>query len=81
MMKDRFLISTVSSFFIVLVTFGTMIILFAKSAAAQEDTNLVKMCLFYDSISGHARSDPILNQECPSDHVHTVRRFTLAIWS
>ena len=29
------------------------------------------MCLFYDSPAGHARSDPILNQVCPSDHVHT----------
>jgi hypothetical protein len=29
------------------------------------------MCLFYDSPAGHARSDPILNQVCSSDHVHT----------
>ena len=34
--------------------------------------NLVKMCLFYGGPSGHARSDPILNQTCASDHVHTV---------
>ena len=33
---------------------------------------MVKMCLFYGSASGHARSDPIINQECASDHVHTV---------
>jgi len=32
---------------------------------------MVKMCLFYDTPSGHARSDPIINQECPSGHVHT----------
>jgi hypothetical protein len=29
------------------------------------------MCLFYENPSGHARSDPILNQGCPSNHVHT----------
>lgn len=33
--------------------------------------NMVKMCLFYGSPSGHARTDPILNNECASDHVHT----------
>lgn len=33
--------------------------------------NMVKMCLFYDRPSGHARSDPIINQECASSHVHT----------
>ena len=33
--------------------------------------NMVKMCLFYDYPSAHARSDPIINQECASDHVHT----------
>lgn len=33
--------------------------------------NMVKMCLFYDSPSGHARTDPILSQTCASDHVHT----------
>lgn len=32
---------------------------------------MVKMCLFYDRPSGHARSDPIINQECTSSHVHT----------
>lgn len=37
------------------------------------DAQMVKMCLFYESPSGHARSDPIINQECPSDHIHTVR--------
>ena len=35
--------------------------------------NMVKMCLFYPGPSGHARSDPILNQQCASDHVHSVR--------
>ena len=34
--------------------------------------NMVKMCLFYESPSGHARTDPILSQICASDHVHTV---------
>lgn len=33
---------------------------------------MVKMCLFYENPSGHARSDPIINQQCASDHVHTV---------
>ena len=27
--------------------------------------------LFYDSPSGHARSDPIIDQQCASGHVHT----------
>ena len=34
--------------------------------------DMVKMCLFYDSESGHARTDPIIDQTCASDHVHTV---------
>jgi len=34
-------------------------------------STMVKMCLFYESPAGHARSDPIINQICPSDHVHT----------
>jgi len=38
-------------------------------AARRQQT--VKMCLFYDRPSGHARSDPIINQVCPADHVHT----------
>ena len=33
---------------------------------------MVKMCLFYKNPSGHARSDPIINQQCASAHVHTV---------
>ena len=33
---------------------------------------MVKMCLFYPNPSGHARSDPIINQNCASGHVHTV---------
>jgi len=32
---------------------------------------MVKMCLFYDTPSGHARSDPIISQTCASGHVHT----------
>ena len=38
---------------------------------AEAQPNMVKMCLFYDDPSGHARSDPIINQGCASDHVHT----------
>merc|ERR1719356_2259307 len=36
-----------------------------------EDGAMVKICLFYASPSGHARTDPIINQQCPSDHMHT----------
>jgi len=36
---------------------------------------MVKMCLFYDDPSGHARSDPIIDQQCASGHVHTVSFF------
>ena len=50
---------------------ASLLILHA-SMAQEENPGLVKMCLFYPIESGHARSDPILNQECPSDHVHTV---------
>lgn len=40
--------------------------------ADEELPGLVKMCLFYPNESGHARTDPILNQNGPSDHVHMV---------
>jgi hypothetical protein len=39
--------------------------------AAQQEQQMVKMCLFYDRPSGHARSDPIINNQCTSSHVHT----------
>mmetsp|Transcript_19687 Transcript_19687/g.22659 ORF Transcript_19687/g.22659 Transcript_19687/m.22659 type:complete len:501 (+) Transcript_19687:1-1503(+) len=39
--------------------------------AQEELPGMVKMCLFYPNESGHARSDPILKQDGPSDHVHT----------
>jgi len=39
-------------------------------AAAQAD-RMVKMCLFYSAPSGHARSDPIISQDCTSSHMHT----------
>ena len=42
------------------------------ASSQPENGNMVKMCLFYQSASGHARSDPIINQECASDHIHTV---------
>lgn len=51
-----------------------LFLLFSQASMAQdveEKPGMVKMCLFYPIESGHARSDPILNQECPSDHVHT----------
>ena len=50
----------------------TVSILGIFSIHAQEEApGMTKMCLFYPSPSGHARSDPILNQSCASDHVHT----------
>ncbi|GFH53475.1 hypothetical protein CTEN210_09951 [Chaetoceros tenuissimus] len=47
---------------------------FAPASVAQieEGTgNMVKMCLFYGSPSGHARTDPIITETDLSDHVHT----------
>jgi len=32
---------------------------------------LVKVELFHDRAAGHARSDPIISQQCASGHVHT----------
>jgi len=40
-------------------------------AQEEKGETMTKMCLFYPSPSGHARSDPIINQDCASDHVHT----------
>jgi len=42
-----------------------------SESADLEDTAMVKICLFYASPSGHARTDPIINQQCASDHMHT----------
>ena len=39
----------------------------ANESMAQN--TMVKMCLHYDNESGHARSDPIINQQCSSGHV------------
>lgn len=44
-----------------------------SSTTVEAQGQMVKMCLFYDAPSGHARSDPIINQNCASGHVHTVR--------
>ena len=41
------------------------------AVVSAQENNMVKMCLFYGSPSAHARSDPIINQQCASDHVHT----------
>ena len=41
----------------------------AKETLGQN--TMVKMCLFYPNASGHARSDPIINQQCSSGHVHS----------
>jgi len=35
------------------------------------EAKLIKMCLSGYTPSGHARSDPIIHQSCPSDHIHT----------
>lgn len=46
----------------------------APSVGRAQETgtgNMVKMCLFYETPSGHARTDPIVSQTCTSDHVHT----------
>ena len=51
-------------------TISMMGLLLLPSVHAQGQ--MVKMCLFYDTPSGHARSDPIINQQCSSGHVHTV---------
>ena len=48
------------------------LLLAASGSIVQGQTNeMVKMCLFYPNESGHARSDPIINQQCASGHVHT----------
>mmetsp|Transcript_3641 Transcript_3641/g.10280 ORF Transcript_3641/g.10280 Transcript_3641/m.10280 type:complete len:90 (-) Transcript_3641:1771-2040(-) len=55
------------------IALATTIAMMAIPASAQEEeSNMVKMCLMFETPSGHARSDPILNQECAADHVHTV---------
>ena len=38
---------------------------------ASQPSSLFPRSLFYDSPSGHARSDPIITQQCASGHVHT----------
>ena len=39
--------------------------------ASAQGNEMVKMCLFYEHPTGHARSDPIINGQCASSHVHT----------
>lgn len=41
------------------------------AGASGQGNEMVKMCLFYANESGHARSDPIIDQQCASGHVHT----------
>lgn len=41
------------------------------TSASGEGNEMVKMCLFYPNESGHARSDPIVDQQFASSHVHT----------
>jgi len=55
----KFTVSTVAGF------------LFFASSVQGQGNEMVKLCLFYPNESGHARSDPIINQNCASGHVHT----------
>jgi len=48
----------------------TVSCLLAAAMSDMANAAMVKMCLFYKP-SGHARTDPILSQDCVSDHVHT----------
>ena len=59
-----------------LILFLVMLSYNSVSVAADDNLTgkMVKMCLFYPAPSGHARSDPIITQTCPSDHVHTVSK-------
>ena len=52
---------------------GTTALLFGSSVPVvnAQGGQMVKMCLFYEQPSGHARSDPIINQQCASGHVHS----------
>ena len=59
--------------------FSVYLLIMALTKAEEDSGNIVKMCLFYPNPSGHARTDPILSQSCPSDHVHTVRHFNIAL--
>ena len=47
--------------------------LFGSASFAAAQGEMVLMCPRFDNPSGHARSDPIINQGRASDHVHTVR--------
>lgn len=61
-----FLLSEILMLLLVAATTTT-----TTQAAEEKGETMIKMCLFYPSPSGHARSDPIINQQCASDHVHT----------
>ena len=62
-----------TSFYLVLI--GAICVLI--QAEDYYTGNMIMLCLFYRGPSGHARSDPIINQECASDHVHTVSNVKL----
>ena len=44
--------------------------IFSSVVLDTANADMVKMCLFYKA-AGHARTDPIISQDCVSDHVHT----------
>jgi len=61
---------------ILFATISTLISIFANGQNIfdldeSEKNQLVKMCLSGYRPSGYARSDPIISQNCVSDHVHT----------
>ena len=67
-------ISALFIFFFMITKDGERVEQYIEEEMEENKTGkMVKMCLFYNSPSGHARTDPILSQTCPSDHVHTVR--------
>ena len=54
-----------------IISYGVAAAAVLPQLSTAQQQQMVKMCLFYDQPSGHARSDPIINQECTSSHVHT----------
>jgi hypothetical protein len=53
------------------LTASSIVSFLLMAGASGQGNEMVKMCLFYANESGHARSDPIIDQQCASGHVHT----------
>lgn len=64
----------------IIMTMIMMMMALAPPAVVDAQRQMVKMCLFYDTPSGHARSDPIINQNCASGHVHTVSQVIFIVF-